>query len=135
MTPMHPQVLKLLISGKMYSLGAAFGKQDYSVFDPAKTGLTAIDVMSYYYYLGYIYTALKLYDKAADAFRLVLVQPTHVLHKCMLNAYKKYIIVSMLAGRSTEFPKAVNEAMKSYLPRLCSEYKELAEAMNAVSGQ
>ena len=118
MTPVHPQILKLCISGKMYSLGLSLGKNVYSVFNPTDTGITPVDVMSYYYYYGYICTALKQYDKAVQAFRYVLVQPSYMVHQCMLNAYKKYIIVSLLAGKAPEFPKAGHETMKSILPRI-----------------
>ena len=132
MTPMHAQIMKLCISNKMYSLGYSIGKGGFTVFNPADTGLNALYVMSYYYYYGYVCTALKIYDKAVQSFRMVLVQPTKILHKCMVNAYKKYIIVALLAGKVPDFPKAGNEMMRSLLPRLCLDYKELSDAMASV---
>ncbi len=132
MTPLHAQILKLCISAKMYSLGYTLGKTVFTVYNPNDTGLNALDVMSYYYYYGYICTALKMYDKAVQSFRFVLVQPTKVLHKCMLSAYKKYIITALLTGKTPDFPKAGNEMMRNILPKLCSDYKELADAMASV---
>ena len=125
----------MCIALKMYSLGFSIGNKKYTVFEPASSGLAPIDVMSFYYYFGYICTALKKYDKAIEAFRFVLVQPTYVIHQCMISAYKKYIIVSLLSGKFPDFPKAGSETMRSYLPRLCSDYKELAEAMATVTRQ
>ena len=133
LTPYHCHILKMCIALKMYSLGFSIGNKKYTVFDPAVSGLAPIDVMSFYYYFGYICTALKKYDKAIEAFRFVLVQPTYVIHQCMISAYKKYIVVSLLSGKFPDFPKAGSETMRSYLPRLCSDYKELAEAMATVA--
>ncbi len=132
MTPLDAQIMKLCITGKLYSLGVTMGKTVYSIFSPADTGLTALDVMSYYYYYGFVCTALKQYDKAVQAFRYVLVQPAYVIHQCMLDAYKKYVVVALLAGKTPEFPKAGSDMMKTFLPRICPEYRDLAEAMASV---
>jgi COP9 signalosome complex subunit 3 len=132
MTPAHPQILKLCIAGKMYSLGLTLGQNEFTVFNPEITGVAGIDVMTYYYYLGYICTTLKLYDKAIEAFRLALSQPSFILHVCLLHAYQKYILVSMLAGKSAEIPKAANDIVKNFLPSLAKEYKSLYEAMITV---
>ena len=132
MTPLHAQILKLCIAGKMYSLGLGMNNGDFTIFNPSETGLTALDVMSYYYYYGHICTALKIYDKADQSYRFALVQPTVILHKCMVDSYKKYIIVSLLVGKSPDFPKAGSDTMRTVLPKICSEYKDLAEAMSAV---
>jgi len=132
MTPFHGQVLKLCISGKMYPYGYNLFKNGFTVFNSQETGLTAIDVMSFNFYYGYICTALKFYDKAVQYFRLVLVQPTNILHKCMVDAYKKYVIVSLLAGKNPDFPKAGSDLMKNILPKLCGDYKDLADAIGQV---
>lgn len=133
MTPVDAQIMKLCIAGKLYSHALTLGKKVYSVFSPADTGLTPLDVMSYYYYYGFICTTLKQYDRAIQAFRYVLVQPAYVIHQCMVDAYKKYIVVSLLAGKSPDFPKAGSESMKTFLPRICGDYRELIEAMGTVS--
>lgn len=132
MTPAHPQILKLLISGKMYSQGFAYGQTEFTTFNPQTTGISAVDVMSYYYYLGFISTALKQYEKAIEAFRLALVQPTFIIHTCILHSYQKYLLVSMLAGKSAEIPKAAADITKSFVPNLAKEYKGLYEAMMTV---
>lgn len=132
MTPAHAQILKLCIAGKMYSLGYSFGQNEFTVFNPETTGVAGVDVMSYYYYLGYICTTLKLYDKAIEAYRLCLTQPTYVIHVCLVHAYQKYLLVSMLAGKSADIPKAANDIVKNFLPSLVKEYRLLHEAMMAV---
>ena len=133
MTPAHAQIMKLFIAGKMYSQGASFGAKELTLFRPDRTGLAGIDVVSYYYYLGYIYTALKEYSKAAEAFRLALLQPAQTIHLVLMRAYQKYVLVSLLAGTRADCPKAMGGFMKNILPRLCSEYKALHEAMMSVT--
>ena len=134
MTPAHAQIMKLCIVGKLYSQGAKMGKVEMTQFRPERTGLEGIDVISYFYYLGYIHMALKDYSKAVESFRLALIQPTASLHLVMIRAYQKYLLASMLAGTRADFPKAMSSFMKSYIPRLCSSYKALHEAMAAVRG-
>lgn len=124
--------MKLCIAGKMYSLGATIADTDLFAFDPKKTGITGIDVMSYYYYTGYIFTTLKQYERAIEAFRLALTTPTFLIHQCMINAYKKYLLVCMLSGKPADIPKAASHLSKLFLPKLCSEYKDLYDAMIAV---
>lgn len=131
LTAFDPQILKLLIQNKMYSWALERYNVQPTVFNP-ELGLMALDVMSFFYYYGYACTALKMYNQALQAFRKVLIQPTSIVHKCMLNAYKKYIIVSLLADKFPDFPKKCNENMVTFIPKLASLYKNLADAIAIV---
>lgn len=120
-----------MIQNKMYSLAMQIYNTQFSTFNPTH-GLVALDVMSFYYYFGYACTALKKYKEAVQAFRKVLVQPATALHKCAVNAYKKYIIVSLLVGRAPDLPKKCSESLRMVLPKVAESYKSLEEAMNTV---
>lgn len=50
----------------------------------------------YYYYGGMIYTAIKSYDRALYFFEVVVTVPAMVVSHIMLEAYKKYILVSLI---------------------------------------
>lgn len=50
----------------------------------------------YYYYGGMIYTAMKNYDRALYFFEVVVTVPAMVVSHIMLEAYKKYILVSFI---------------------------------------
>lgn len=50
----------------------------------------------YYYYGGMIYTAMKNYDRALYFFEVVVTVPAMVVSHIMLEAYKKYILVSLI---------------------------------------
>jgi tetratricopeptide (TPR) repeat protein len=116
----------------MYSYGFTQLQNDFTVFNPQTTGLAAVDVMTYYYYAGYICTALKQYEKAIEAFRLALSQPTFILHACLIHAYQKFLLVSLLAGKNAVIPKAASEIVKGVIPNAVKEYKELYNAMISV---
>lgn len=115
----------------MYSLALEAYKAPMTVFNP-NHGLTALDVMSFNYYYGYVCTALKKYNEAVQAFRKVLVHPSTIIHKCAVKAYKKYIIVALLAGKSPDFPKKCNANVRIFLSKLAEDYKTLEDAINTV---
>jgi len=120
-----------MIQNKMYSLALDIYKTPITVLSP-NSGLTALDVMSFNYYYGYVCTALKKYNEAIKAFRKVLIHPSNAIHRCSVNAYKKYIIVSLLAGKLAEFPKKCNETIKMVLSKAAEDYKSLEDAIDVV---
>ncbi|KAG0729014.1 COP9 signalosome complex subunit 3 [Chionoecetes opilio] len=57
----------------------------------------------YYYYGGMIYTAIKNYDRAQYFLRVCITTPALAVSHIMLEAFKKYILVSLiLEGKHTE---------------------------------
>lgn len=50
----------------------------------------------YYYYGGKIYLALRNLDRALYFFEVALTTPAHAVSHIMLEAYKKFILVSLL---------------------------------------
>ena len=88
--------------------------------------------MSFHYYLGYVFTALKMYESAMKRYRLVLIHPTRVIHKCIVDAYKKYILVSLISGYRPDFPTKCDFVIINALPNFCSEYIAIANAMEEV---
>ncbi|KAF9412892.1 hypothetical protein HW555_008738 [Spodoptera exigua] len=73
----------------------------------------------YYYYGGMIYTAMKNYDRALYFFEVVVTVPAMVVSHIMLEAYKKYILVSfILHGKILPMPKYASQVrlIMSWLP-------------------
>jgi len=57
----------------------------------------------YYYYGGMIYAALKNYDRALYFFEVAITTPALAVSHIMLEAYKKYILVSLiLHGKASD---------------------------------
>lgn len=50
----------------------------------------------YYYYGGMIYLAVRNLDRALYFFEVAITTPAHAFSHIMLEAYKKYILVSLL---------------------------------------
>lgn len=50
----------------------------------------------YYYYGGMIYTATKNYDRAQYFFRVCITTPALAVSHIMLEAFKKYILISLI---------------------------------------
>lgn len=58
----------------------------------------------YYYYGGMIYTAMKNYERALYFYEVALTTPALTMSYIMLEAYKKFILVSLiLNGRVSYF--------------------------------
>lgn len=62
----------------------------------------------YYYYGGMIYTAMKNYNRALYFFEVVATVPSMVVSHIMLEAYKKYILVSLILEGKVRFSEFVN---------------------------
>ncbi|CAG9791965.1 unnamed protein product [Diatraea saccharalis] len=86
----------------------------------------------YYYYGGMIYTAMKNYDRALYFFEVVVTVPAMVVSHIMLEAYKKYILVSfILHGKILPMPKYVSQVVCRFLKPLSVAYHELATSQHA----
>ena len=57
----------------------------------------AMYLLLYYYYGGCIYTALKQFERALFFFEVCITTPTAAVSHIMLEAYKKYQLVGLLA--------------------------------------
>merc|ERR1712107_791610 len=56
----------------------------------------AIYLLLYYYYGGCIYSALKNFDRALFFFEVCVTTPTSAMSHVMPEAYKKYLLISLL---------------------------------------
>ena len=69
----------------------------------------------YYYYGGMIYTALKQYSQALYLFEVAVTTPAMAVSHIMLEAYKKYILVSLiLQGKIAPLPKYTSQVVGRY---------------------
>ncbi|CAB3224909.1 unnamed protein product [Arctia plantaginis] len=86
----------------------------------------------YYYYGGMIYTAMKNYERALYFFEVVVTVPALVVSHIMLEAYKKYILVTfILHGKVLPMPKYTSQVVCRFLKPLSAAYYELATSPHA----
>eukprot|EP00795_Rhopilema_esculentum_P002942 gene2942-1188_t len=83
----------------------------------------------YYYYGGMIYAAVKKYDNALFFFEVAVTTPAISVSHIMLEAYKKFILVSTyLHGKIVTLPRYTSAVVPRFLKALSSAYVELANS-------
>ncbi|XP_047522997.1 COP9 signalosome complex subunit 3 [Pieris napi] len=86
----------------------------------------------YYYYGGMIYSALKNFERALYFFEVVVTVPATVVSHIMLEAYKKYILISLiLHGKILLMPKYTSPVACRFLKPLSVAYHDLATSQHA----
>lgn len=83
----------------------------------------------YYYYGGMIYAALKNWERALFFFEAALTPPSMAISMIMIEAYKKYVLVSLiLHGKVLPLPKYTSSIVNRFNKSLSPPYKKLAQA-------
>jgi len=103
------------------------------IFDvnPEATGITSKDLLLYYYYGGMVYTGLKQFKKALNFFRLVVTVPAQMLSAIMVEAYKKYTLLSLLVhGKLLTLPRYTSNVVQRYQKTSFPQYQEFANVFS-----
>ncbi|KAF2884217.1 hypothetical protein ILUMI_21952 [Ignelater luminosus] len=83
----------------------------------------------YYYYGGMIYLAVRNLDRALYFLEVAITTPAHAVSHIMLEAYKKYILVSLLLhGKILVVPKYASQVVNRFIKPLSQPYHELTNA-------
>ncbi|XP_023012393.2 COP9 signalosome subunit 3 [Leptinotarsa decemlineata] len=86
----------------------------------------------YYYYGGMIYLAVRNYDRALYFFEVAITTPSQAVSHIMLEAFKKYILVSLLLqGKIQMIPKYASQVVPRFMKPLSQPYYELANAFTS----
>ncbi|KAH9627058.1 hypothetical protein KSS87_023746 [Heliosperma pusillum] len=117
LTTLHPDFLLLCISAKCYKSGLSLLEEDVFEVDHPKD-----------LFLGMIYIGLKKYGKALELLLNVVTSPMSTLSSIAVEAYKKYILVSLIHSgqHSTHFPKYTSSVAQRSLKNFSQAYLELA---------
>lgn len=124
LTTLHPDFLLLCILAKCYKTGFYVLEDDVFEVDQPK------DLFLYCYYGGMICIGLKKYEKALELLHNVVTSPMTTLNAIAVEAYKKYILVSLIhSGQfSTHFPKYTSSVAQRSLKNFTQPYLELANS-------
>uniref|UniRef100_A0A8C9UA48 COP9 signalosome complex subunit 3 n=1 Tax=Scleropages formosus TaxID=113540 RepID=A0A8C9UA48_SCLFO len=72
--------------------------------------------LCYYYYGGMIYTGLKNFERALYFYEQAITTPAMAVSHIMLEAYKKYILVSLiLHGKVQQLPKYTSQIVGRFI--------------------
>uniref|UniRef100_A0AAQ4P4P6 COP9 signalosome complex subunit 3 n=1 Tax=Gasterosteus aculeatus aculeatus TaxID=481459 RepID=A0AAQ4P4P6_GASAC len=84
--------------------------------------------LCYYYYGGMIYTGLKNFERALYFYEQAITTPAMAVSHIMLEAYKKYILVSLiLHGKVQPLPKYTSQIVGRFIKPLSNAYHEMAQ--------
>lgn len=134
LTPVHADFVQACLCAKNYKAALPVLEDELSDLDPNATGITPRDVMRYYYYGGMVYAGVKDMRKALEAFKMVFTMPAMTLSAIMVEAYKKYVLASLLVhGQLLPMPKHTSAVVQRSLKSLTGPYGELANAYSTSS--
>ncbi|XP_052265746.1 COP9 signalosome complex subunit 3-like [Dreissena polymorpha] len=126
LTSIHADLCQLCLLSK--NLKPALQFMNVDITDISKEGdhYDAKDFLSYYYYGGMIYTALKQFERALYFLEIVITCPSMAVSHIMLEAYKKFILVALiLHGKLPALPKYTSQVVARYIKPVCQPYHDL----------
>ncbi|XP_068646038.1 COP9 signalosome complex subunit 3-like [Aristolochia californica] len=121
LTSLHPDFLLLCLLAKCYKAGLSVLEDDIIEVDQPK------DFFLYCYYGGMINVGLKNFRKALEYLHNVVTAPMTSLNAIAIEAYKKYILVSLIHnGQVPAFPKYTSSVAHRNLKSYSQPYIDLA---------
>ena len=132
LTPLHADFCLLCLDSKCLNPALKFLEIDYTEIRKAQDESDENEfnhVLLFYYYGGLIYAAVKDYERALFYFEIALTMPATHVNYAMQEAYKKYIILTLLInGKLTEgfLPKYTSQCLLRQRKQVGSIYLKLA---------
>ncbi|XP_022895068.1 COP9 signalosome complex subunit 3 [Olea europaea var. sylvestris] len=127
LTTLHPDFLLLCLLAKCYKTGLSILEDDIFDVDQPR------DFFLYCYYGAMICIGQKKFSKALELLHNVVTAPMSILNAIVVEAYKKYILVSLIhVGQfSISFPKYTSSVAQRNLKNFSQPYLELANSYGA----
>ncbi|KAG4303473.1 hypothetical protein PCANB_000403 [Pneumocystis canis] len=110
LTPIHTIFVQQCFTAKAYTEVQFLLNSDMEVFDK-NNGITYIDHLLYHFYRALINIKLKFFDKALDFFKIVISAPTINTSAIQVNAYKKFVILSLVVNGKIESLPHITDAV------------------------
>ncbi|KAG2333943.1 hypothetical protein Bca52824_005123 [Brassica carinata] len=127
LTALHPDCLQLCLLAKCSKAGfSVLSDDDILEVDQPR------DFYLHCYYGGMICIGLKRFQKALELLYNVVTAPMHVVNAIALEAYKKYILVTLIhSGQFTiSLPKCASTTAKSSFKTWCTPYIDVGMRYN-----
>lgn len=129
LTSIHADLCQLCLLAKNFKPALEFLDTDITDISKEGSNYEAKHFLMYYYYGGMIYTGLKNYERALYFYEVALTTPAMAVSHIMLEAYKKYITVSLiLHGKVLTLPKYTSQVVARFIKPLSQAYHELLTA-------
>uniref|UniRef100_A0A673J3S2 COP9 signalosome complex subunit 3 n=1 Tax=Sinocyclocheilus rhinocerous TaxID=307959 RepID=A0A673J3S2_9TELE len=128
LTSVHADLYQLCLLAKCFKPAVPFLELDMMDICKENGAYDAKHFLCYYYYGGMIYTGLKNFERALYFFEQAITTPAMAVSHIMLEAYKKYILVSLiLHGKLQQLPKYTSQIVGRFIKPLSNAYHELAQ--------
>uniref|UniRef100_A0A8B9JVF9 COP9 signalosome complex subunit 3 n=1 Tax=Astyanax mexicanus TaxID=7994 RepID=A0A8B9JVF9_ASTMX len=128
LTSIHADLCQLCLLAKCFKPAVPFLELDMMDICKENGAYDAKHFLCYYYYGGMIYTGLKNFERALYFFEQAITTPAMAVSHIMLEAYKKYILVSLiLHGKVQQLPKYTSQIVGRFIKPLSNVYHELAQ--------
>ncbi|KTW31148.1 uncharacterized protein T551_01221 [Pneumocystis jirovecii RU7] len=101
LTPIHAIFVKQCFVAKAYKEAQFLLDQDMEIFDK-NNGITYLDHLLYHFYGAILYVKLKIFHRALHFLRIVISAPTLNTSAIQVNAYKKFVILSLIVNGKIE---------------------------------
>ncbi|GFS57964.1 COP9 signalosome complex subunit 3 [Trichonephila inaurata madagascariensis] len=116
LTSIHACLCQLCLLSKCMKPALTFLNEDITDINKEKSAFETKYFLLYYYYGGMIYTCLKDYERALYFFEVAITTPSMAVSHIMLEAYKKYILVSLiLYGKIPNLPKFTSHVVSRFI--------------------
>ncbi|XP_073842400.1 COP9 signalosome subunit 3 [Musca autumnalis] len=146
LTPIHADLCQLSLKSKCFRVALKYLDVDITTISTGaetrgqnQTDTTNNDAkyfLLYYYYGGMIYTAMKNYERALYFFEVCIATPAMAMSYIMLEAYKKFILVSLiLHGKIQPIPKYASQVISRFMKPIAQVYHNLAVAYATTSSE
>uniref|UniRef100_A0A1B6DHF8 COP9 signalosome complex subunit 3 n=1 Tax=Clastoptera arizonana TaxID=38151 RepID=A0A1B6DHF8_9HEMI len=127
LTSIHADLCQLCLLAKCFKPALEFLDIDITTISEEGQQFHSKYFLLYYYYGGMIYTAIKNYEQALYFFEVVITTPAFAVSHVMLEAYKKYVLVSLiLNGKVQNIPKHTTQIVPRLIKPLSQAYHDLA---------
>jgi len=112
LTPLQPIFLQLcLAANDAEAARAVAGAPVYEAELPRETQLSAAECQAHFLLAGSVFTRLREWERAAEAFRQCLLLPAEAPSHAALEAHRRWLLASVLAtGLVPAVPRAVSHA-------------------------
>jgi COP9 signalosome complex subunit 3 len=133
LTAPHADLTKLCLKAQCFGPILPILDIDITKVSKEDEHFDAQSLLLYYYYGGCIYLAVKQYEKALYFFEVTVTCPTAAVSHVMLEAYKKYLLLTLLVHGDKpkdciSLPKFTSPIVSKFMKPLCHAYTEIVTA-------
>ncbi|GAA5995311.1 uncharacterized protein JCM10292_005095 [Rhodotorula paludigena] len=129
LTQLHPLFLRVVMQSQMYPAAQDLLMKDITDIDKTLHAVKYQDHLLYHYLGGTILALLGEYARAAELLEICVSAPGSSASTIQLDAYKKLVLVQLLAfGKTQPLPKYTSSAVSTAIKALCGAYSDFAVA-------